>query len=123
LDFYKIHQIEFLIDEYSTGGKVKTSFREKNNSDKYEKHVCRINEWVSLNERVTTNIRARLYHKLMCIFCMKSCAFGAEPIIRKRAGAPNNPPATTSLGMSTSMREKAQEALNSRTGETDSEKE
>ncbi|KAM6502661.1 hypothetical protein JOM56_002638 [Amanita muscaria] len=86
--------IEFLIDEYTTGEKVKTSFREKNNIEQFEKHSQRIEEWNKLNKQVTTNIHMKLFKKLM-----------------KRAG------------MTMSMREKAQQALDGRTGETDSEAE
>ncbi|KAM6494749.1 hypothetical protein JOM56_009372 [Amanita muscaria] len=97
--------IEFLIDEYTTGEKVKTSFREKNNIEQFEKHSQRIEEWNKLNKQVTTNIRMKLFKKLM-----------------KRAGASHGPSPVVA-GMTMSMREKAQQALDGRTGETDSEAE
>ncbi|KAM6494015.1 hypothetical protein JOM56_010376 [Amanita muscaria] len=95
--------IEFLIDEYTTG--EKTSFREKNNIEQFEKHSQRIEEWNKLNKQVTTNIRMKLFKKLM-----------------KRAGASHGPSPVVA-GMTMSMREKAQQALDGRTGETDSEAE
>ncbi|KAM6488881.1 hypothetical protein JOM56_015658 [Amanita muscaria] len=95
--------IEFLIDEYTTGEKVKTSFREKNNIERFEKHSKRLEEWMKLNKQVTTNIRTKLYKKLM-----------------KRAGASHRQPEAIS-GMTANMREKAQQALDGHTGETDSE--
>ena len=58
-------QIEFLIDEYGTGEKVKTTFREKTNKDCFEKHLKRVQEWADLNEWVTTNIHMKLFKKLM----------------------------------------------------------
>ncbi|KAM6493522.1 hypothetical protein JOM56_011656 [Amanita muscaria] len=97
--------IEFLIDEYTTGEKVKTSFREKNNIEQFEKHSQRIEEWNKLNKQVTTNICMKLFKKLM-----------------KRAGASHGPSPVVA-GMTMSMREKAQQALDGRTGETDSEAE
>jgi len=48
-----------------TGEKVKATFREKTNKERFEKHLKRLQEWTELNERVTTNICMKLYKKLM----------------------------------------------------------
>jgi hypothetical protein len=58
-------EIEFLIDEYANGEKVKGTFREKTNKERFEKHLKRFQEWTELNDRMTTNIHMKLYKKLM----------------------------------------------------------
>ena len=47
------------------------TFREKTNRERFEKHLKRLEEWINLNEKVMTNIRMKLFNKLMyaCHVC------------------------------------------------------
>ncbi|KAJ7579725.1 hypothetical protein C8J56DRAFT_896999 [Mycena floridula] len=100
-----ITSLEFLLDQYITSEQdTKKGFEESLIKLTFAKHLGRVNDWCSLNPEVTTNIRTKLFKRLM-----------------SRAGATDVdcPPA----GLSTAARNTMKAKLEAHTGETDSENE
>ncbi|KAF8496401.1 hypothetical protein F5888DRAFT_1804099 [Russula emetica] len=100
--------IEFLINEWSTGERMKTTFRSRTYSETFDAHRLRIEQWCALEPTVTTNIRKRMFRTLM-----------------KKAGANEQADSRNSgaIGLTASMKERAMKALAGRTGDTDDEDE
>jgi hypothetical protein len=56
-------QIQFCIEEWSTGMFIKAEFNEKDNADRYKAHLADLTIWHNGNPKVIDNICKKLFNR------------------------------------------------------------
>ena len=56
-------QIEFCIEEWSSGMFVKAEFNEKSNTDRYKAHLADVTKWRNGSPIIVDNIRKKLFNR------------------------------------------------------------
>ena len=119
-------EVEFCIDEWSTGLFIKKSvFDEVENLSRYIDHFLKLNEWRSLNSMVVDKILQKKYDRMhRCVHHLLSFAYicswshGSHRASFGIVSVQHAPPR-----MPSAVKEAAMKELEGRTGETDSETE